>query len=363
MQGWIPNLLMMMGSLMSVVLILEIPCRLAGDPSDGNGWTLAQTQKARESSMWQKSADPELIYETRANYIREGKRITEAHGILRSLDVPQVKPPGTYRIVVLGDSISAALDLRWRGQKPYPDRLEELLLRDSAPGAYEVLNFGTDGYTTLQEARLLEIKAYQFAPDLIVLQYCVNDTATNYTPAVWFLDVGWPRSFFIDFVLRRTGIRPSELSHRHPRYRASAVAGQFAYDADFVGWKTNVLEGFRRMASYAKTNKVPIVFVLFPFLLSRNELPAYQETTNAVYDLVRAAAQRANFHLIDLSTIYGEFDPVQLRETPDDQLHPNHVGHDIAAQAIAAALQSSAFLGTKGKQFEDALIGFQGHGI
>jgi hypothetical protein len=170
MKGWIVNLLTMIGSMISVALILEIPLRIVGDPSGGNKWTLAQTKEARESSIWQRSEDPELIYETRANYISGGKRITETHGILRPLDVSQSKnlqePTGSWCSEIpspLG-SASAGED-----KSLTPDRLEEILLRDSSPGVYEVINFGTDGYTTLQEAQILETKAYKFAPDLIVL--------------------------------------------------------------------------------------------------------------------------------------------------------------------------------------------------
>ena len=44
-------------------------------------------------------------------------------------------------------------------------------------------SFGTDNYTTLQEARLLETKAYRFDPDMIILRYCFNDTGNSYTPS------------------------------------------------------------------------------------------------------------------------------------------------------------------------------------
>ena len=86
------------------------------------------------------------------------------------------KPEGVYRIAVLGDEHSEALDTRmqdtwwWR----LGPRLEACGLRN-----VEVLNFGVGGYSTAQEAVMLESAAMRYRPDLVLVQFSGNDVAEN----------------------------------------------------------------------------------------------------------------------------------------------------------------------------------------
>jgi len=86
------------------------------------------------------------------------------------------KPEGVYRIAVLGDEYSEALDTRledtwwWR----LGPRLEACGLAD-----VEVLNFGVGGYSTAQEAVMLESTAMRYRPDLVLVQFSGDDVADN----------------------------------------------------------------------------------------------------------------------------------------------------------------------------------------
>ena len=80
------------------------------------------------------------------------------------------KPAGTFRIVVLGDSITFGHYLREETTFP---RLLEGQLRASGR-ATEVLNFGVGGYDVLQEVSLLASRP-EYHPTLVVLAYCLND--------------------------------------------------------------------------------------------------------------------------------------------------------------------------------------------
>ena len=82
---------------------------------------------------------------------------------IRHAEIPQTKPPGIRRVIVLGDSVAMP-----------PDGFVGLLrarLRDRA----EVINASVPGYTTYQERRLLERDLLATGPDLVILQYCLND--------------------------------------------------------------------------------------------------------------------------------------------------------------------------------------------
>lgn len=102
-------------------------------------------------------ADPEIGY--RFNPARAG---VNSLGI-RNAEVPQQKSPGIARVIVLGDSVSAPAD-------GYVS-----MLRERLQGRGEVINAAVPGYTTYQERRLLELYLLPLKPDLVVLQYCLND--------------------------------------------------------------------------------------------------------------------------------------------------------------------------------------------
>lgn len=91
------------------------------------------------------------------------------------------KPPNTYRVAVLGDSITEARQVAM--QQTFTALAEEELNRHRCceGRAVEVLNFGIPGYGTAQELLLLRERVWQFSPDLLVLQfYSGNDLFNNH---------------------------------------------------------------------------------------------------------------------------------------------------------------------------------------
>jgi hypothetical protein len=78
-----------------------------------------------------------------------------------------------FVIAVIGDSHSFSLkSLKW--ENSFPARLEHYL-KASTGKSVKVLNFGVPGYDMVQELEVLKVKALQFKPDLVILQYCIND--------------------------------------------------------------------------------------------------------------------------------------------------------------------------------------------
>jgi lysophospholipase L1-like esterase len=96
---------------------------------------------------------------------------------LRDVEFRREKPPGTYRIVGLGDSMANGFGVP-RAQN-YHKVLEQLL---SAGGGrrVEALNFGVNGMGPQDELRLLERAGLAYAPDLVLLSFYVgNDFSDN----------------------------------------------------------------------------------------------------------------------------------------------------------------------------------------
>ena len=58
----------------------------------------------------------------------------------------------------------------------FPGQLEAMLNEAGrADGRVEVLNFGVPGYNLDQEIEALRARALAFAPDLVVVAFCLND--------------------------------------------------------------------------------------------------------------------------------------------------------------------------------------------
>jgi hypothetical protein len=91
----------------------------------------------------------------------------------RERDFAVPRPPGVYRIMVLGDSLTWGQGLAV--EERYTNLLEYSLQQSFPAQKIEVLNFGVQGYPTTQERDVLQKYIRDVAPDLIVVGFCYND--------------------------------------------------------------------------------------------------------------------------------------------------------------------------------------------
>ncbi|MBM4309833.1 MAG: hypothetical protein FJ119_02645 [Deltaproteobacteria bacterium] len=91
---------------------------------------------------------------------------------LRDAEKDYVKPPGTRRILVLGDSFA------W-GHGVENHEMVSTVLQGLLPAA-ETINFGVKGYSTVQEVLRLELEGLRYDPDLALIFFCWNDLEDNF---------------------------------------------------------------------------------------------------------------------------------------------------------------------------------------
>ena len=83
------------------------------------------------------------------------------------------KDPGTFRILVLGDSVTFGHGALYETSYPY---LLEQRLREWRPDVkWEVWNLGVPGYNTAQELAYLEEVGGRYSPDLVIVGFFLND--------------------------------------------------------------------------------------------------------------------------------------------------------------------------------------------
>ncbi len=164
--------------------------------------------------------DPRLGWRLRpgmaAWFTNEGRGFVRVNAEgMRDRDHVVDKAPGTYRIVVLGDSYSEALQVD--REQAYWSLLPQAL---AACGfqkdkRIEVLNFGISGYGTAQEYLMLQSTAIRYQPDLVLLQFTNGNDVRNNSFA---LEAEKDRPFFL---LGADGeLRLDEGFAASPRFRA-----------------------------------------------------------------------------------------------------------------------------------------------
>lgn len=118
----------------------------------------------------------------RAWWRKEGTAFIEInrHGFRQGQRQPE-KPPGTFRVAVLGDSFIEAFQVP--DEESFSGVLERELRDRMTPRdrPVEVLNFGVSGYGTAQELLMLRHHVWDYQPDLVLLAFFAGNDLRNNT--------------------------------------------------------------------------------------------------------------------------------------------------------------------------------------
>ena len=103
---------------------------------------------------------------------------TNRFGFRSTRDDRLEKTPNTFRILVLGDSVTFGHG----AVSDYPSLLEVSLKRWRPEVDWQVWNLGVPGYNTAQEFTYLEEVGRRYSPDLVVVGFFLNDIIDNAAP-------------------------------------------------------------------------------------------------------------------------------------------------------------------------------------
>jgi lysophospholipase L1-like esterase len=289
-----------------------------------------------------KSHNPRLRFELRpdSRVKAEVEYRINAEG-LRGPEVEVEKPEGVRRVAVLGDSIAFGY---WVAEEDtFPRQLESMLNEAWDDGTrIEVLNFGVPGYNLDQETEALRSRALPFAPDVVVVAFCLNDLegifsyelglvqdrATRRRLLLGRLREGvLSRSYFFAWVEYR--LAEADARRRFARAR-NPLAGPLYEQA--VGEQKKALLGkFAVLQTVLASHGIEGVVAAFPVFNGKWERYPHL----GLHRVIREAAEEAGLRTVDLHDCYTAY---AFREVRVDVVHPSPAGHRVAAHAIRDAL-------------------------
>jgi lysophospholipase L1-like esterase len=100
---------------------------------------------------------------------------------LRGQEYPYTKEAGTFRILVLGDSFTAGLQVP--EEETFAKLLEARLNQHDPKTRFEVINAGIIGYGTDKELAYYAHEGYKYQPDLVLLAFF---TGNDITDNIWY---------------------------------------------------------------------------------------------------------------------------------------------------------------------------------
>ena len=308
-------------SLLFAGLFAEAAVRLIFD--DGMQFDLEMWKYARDVKVV--SPDPLIGHEHGPNRSAElmGVRIeTNSHG-LRDREIAVQRSPAVPRIVMIGDSLT----LGWgvQADDTFAKRIERLFAADGRN--IEVVNTGVGNWNTVQEVQYFLTKGAAYKPDIVVLNFFVNDAEP--------VPQAHEPSIFVRYCHACVFI-----AGRFDTIRRQFLGGK-AWDEYYLGLFGNgdtpgwlaARDAIRRLSDYCKANKITLVIANLPELHDVANYPFSRIT-----DLVAEEARVDGVHFVDLLPWLKQEKSSKLWVSAPDP-HPNARAHELIAQGLYETLR------------------------
>lgn len=236
------------------------------------------------------------------------------------------KPPGTFRILLLGSS----MDMGWGAatEATYENQLEDWLNARAAklaiPRRFEVFNLAMAAYSPLHRLDCFVRKAALYEPDLVIYSATRLDTRLLQIHLVGLLQERTDLTYdFVRAVVEQAGIDPQALE-RDPQGRLRPT------EKDRVKvllepwlWPLEA-SAIAQLQARCRSAGLPLVCVVIP----RANDEDMSESRTADVGRLREIARGVGVPFLDLSAAFDEHEPAEVEIAPHDD-HPNALGHRL----------------------------------
>ena len=264
------------------------------------------------------------------------------------------KQPGTYRVVVLGDSVAFGWEV---AQADTHARILESLLKRDTTTPYEVVNMGTPGLNLVREYHFLKDNLAQYQPDLVVWdvttwndidprECAIIEEKFDASAVQWMRDntAFWPFLSSLMGTLRsNSGQAPVTTSGTGELFYPYPVDTQ-----DSI-WDECVDKPLQAMFDLLSEQHIPLLLAVFPIDVQVRNADA--STIPQDY-LRQIAAETPDLTVVDLLPAFREAylkTPISTETDSNNPLfadyysHPSAIAHQLAAQAIYDAIVAHHF--------------------
>lgn len=377
------RMLAVVGGGVAALVVLEVVLRLAVAPTASQ--VLRGLHRATPEQPWLY----ELVPNARTLDPSGVEYAINASGF-RDREHPRARPDDGVRIALVGDSVSFGYGVAL--EDTFAKRLEGALGHALGTRPVEVLNLGVSGYNPYTEAAWLRGVVLDWSPDLVLVQFCVNDLndPTLHFDASTMLALGSiPADAFPGALPASDGAAANDdaaadaASHAHaptahggrsnvtitpgwcrwsrlctlvaetlaPEPDGAALAAALAPHEDPSPAELAWLERlYAQMASDARARDAQLAVVVFPYATQLEP-----EASDRLQEKLRELGARADVPVIDLLPAFRR----AARESDEplflDLWHPTARGHRVAARALLHELACAGLVPLAAKGCAPAL--------
>ena len=258
-----------------------------------------------------------------------------------------------HKALLLGDSIS------WGDCVPHTDEIYpqvcERELSKRLGESVEIINTGTPGYSSLQELKLLQLRGKEFQPEVVILQFCLNDVVDRYrTMAAYggdseFLGIdtraachGFASLSQYSSVVEAITRYLQRRGRRYEEYQVKNLVTTTPSPEIEDAWSTTFAE-IAEMKKFSESLGAKFMIVITPFKFQLDD----PENTRIPQDKLLAFAKENGIEVLDLLPAFVEHKDEKLFADAD---HFAPRGHQIAAAELADVLEKILKPGAGKKQ-------------
>ena len=333
------NLPVSVGSLVVAFLLAEVVVRAFAlgprtyeprrfEPSGGVPFTAIQTMNMalpvyQPRTVFASVYDP--AGDLHGDFGPDGRVIYRINSLgMRGDAVVSPKPPNTFRVICLGDSITFGEGVH--EEMTYPNLLQGILAKEFPTMTVEVINAGVQAYDVREAAALFFARCRALEPDVVTLGMFLND-AMEFPETIRLND---ERNRDVELGALARVSRVWEIIERNRR--SAALQDEYfdsirtSFDSD--KW-TSDLKLLRTLAEAGHVDQFRFVVVLFPMLWELDGVYPFEDVHERLHD--------AWPDVVDLLDTYRGIPAESLWVHPTDH-HPNAKAHRLAAERIAKAI-------------------------
>ncbi len=327
MKRFLVNLSLAVASILVVLLVAEIVLHIYRS-------LFAPSTKA----CYVSSPTPELPFVAKANFQRRGYATNSQH--LRSPEIPLEKPPATFRVAVVGNSVTIGHAVKQEELfTAVMERDFQAAFNDQPP--VDIINAGQEGYGMAYFLPFSRLFVYPYQPDVMIYQFCWNDIEVSSAYRVSRPPDQLPTNPVLRFLLKNSVI----YGYIHKLSGVTKLANRLV---DYYDDSTAVEGFFNDLATWeqdAENRQVHFLVVIFPMAMEVQAPEQYPDIVAKIHrhkEAIMAECRRRNIEVYDVTEVIRQDYEEHHQRLFVDLGHFNARGHAVAGHWLENLVQSTA---------------------